>query len=126
MRKDGKIGMIKGCAKRVVVVKDVDSSLFEEAFFIVRAGMPNKHLTEEDYMTEAAGLVRSGNSILPPCPTKVITGKGNSSGFSENPPVLPNVRQNKKAAVRKSSVLRDFLMFLLGFVLSGSIFGFIL
>ena len=34
--------MIKGCAKRVVVVRNIDSSLFEEAFFIVKSGQSAK------------------------------------------------------------------------------------
>lgn len=31
--------MIKGCAKRVVVVREMDSKLFEEAYFIVKSGV---------------------------------------------------------------------------------------
>ena len=37
--------MIKGCAKRVVVVRNMDSNLFEEAFFIVKAGQGAKKST---------------------------------------------------------------------------------
>ena len=53
--------MIKGCAKRVVVVKDIDSNLFEEAFFIVRPGNRSKKYAEEDFLGEAGRLVKAGS-----------------------------------------------------------------
>ena len=50
--------MIKGCAKRVVVVRDIDSTLFEEAFFIVKSGQSAKKSTEE-FLGEAERLVKA-------------------------------------------------------------------
>ena len=54
--------MIKGCAKRVVVVKDVESKLFEEAYFIVR---PQGVRTEDEYLGEAARLLCEEGSAAP-------------------------------------------------------------
>ena len=51
--------MIKGCAKRVVVVRNMDSNLFEEAFFIVKAGQGAKKSTEEEFLGEAERLVKT-------------------------------------------------------------------
>lgn len=51
--------MIKGCAKRVVVVRNMDSNLFEEAFFIVKAGQSAKKSTEEEFLGEAERLVKT-------------------------------------------------------------------
>ena len=51
--------MIKGCTKRVVVVKDVQSDIFEEAYLIMR---PKQEKTKyksghTDIMTEANRIV---------------------------------------------------------------------
>lgn len=51
--------MIKGCAKRVVVVRNIDSALFEEAFFIVKSGQSAKKSTEEEFLGEAGRLVKA-------------------------------------------------------------------
>ena len=51
--------MIKGCTKRVIVVKDVRSDIFEEAYFILRpsqqSNAPEK--SSNDILTEANRIV---------------------------------------------------------------------
>lgn len=51
--------MIKGCTKRVIVVKDVMSDVFEEAYFILRpsqqSNAPEK--SRNDILTEANRIV---------------------------------------------------------------------
>ena len=51
--------MIKGCTKRVVVVKDVESDIFEEAYFIMRpkSEKAKGHLGKTDILTEANRIV---------------------------------------------------------------------
>ncbi len=49
--------MIKGCSRRVIVVKDPGSSLFEEAYFIVSPKeSERKH---GDFLMEANRIIRS-------------------------------------------------------------------
>ncbi len=51
--------MIKGCTKRVVVVKDVQSDIFEEAYFILRpkSEKSKAKASRTDIITEANRLV---------------------------------------------------------------------
>jgi len=51
--------MIKGCTKRVVVVKDVQSDIFEEAYFILRpkSEKAKAKASNTDIITEANRLV---------------------------------------------------------------------
>lgn len=67
-------GMIKGCTKRVIVVKNMESDLFEEAYFIVKPS-PTKlkaSLCENDFLCEADKIVsqKSANSIAVCSPAK--------------------------------------------------------
>lgn len=88
--------MIKGCTKRVVVVKDVQSDIFEEAYFILRPGTnKNKAQTREnDIITEANRLVVGKSDF---CDTHHVTLK----------------KENK--AKRRG---RDVLFFIFGVVVS--------
>ncbi len=85
--------MIKGCTKRVVVVRDVDSSFFEEAFFIVRPRETQK--SESEYLGEAKNLMKTGFSQ---------DGCSFSEKFSK-----------KGSFIKKTSKIRDFFIFLSGF-----------
>lgn len=102
--------MIKGCAKRVVVVRDINNSFFEEAFFIVKAGAGRQNATKEnDYINEAHRIVRSdlsqNSSVIP---------------LNAKNPYIPSfsVAGNTKRTVSK---MRDIMMFLFGFVVSAGI-----
>lgn len=105
--------MIKGCAKRVVVVKDIDSNLFEEAFFIVRPGNRSKKYAEEDFLGEAGRLVKAGSPTLSQADGSAVQMQPESSvpgsGLREN---AFSVRTGRRR------ILRDCLMFLFGFGVS--------
>lgn len=45
--------MVKGVSRQVVVVRSLDTKLFEQAIFMVRDGAARKGVTDEDLMREA-------------------------------------------------------------------------
>lgn len=96
--------MIKGCAKRVVVVKDIESKLFEEAFFIVRAGSSVRQ-GEKDCLGEAREILKNHLPAILSEPCE----KGTKELFSAN-----------KNANKKSRT-RDIMMFVSGFGVSAVI-----
>ena len=53
----GGMQVIKGCNKRVIVMKDTGNSMIEEAFFILKPGSEKGLVSEED-------IVKHANSIL--------------------------------------------------------------
>lgn len=93
--------MIKGCAKRVVVVRNIDSSLFEEAFFIVKSGQSAKKSTEEEFLGEAERLVKTTPNVE------------HAAGVTENSP--PNRQESGSSAFSDSqtdfSSRRTFSLF---------------
>lgn len=54
--------MIKGCNRRVIVVKHPDSESFEEAYFIVREGKFKKKSDTPSLVGEATRLINGGKS----------------------------------------------------------------
>lgn len=96
--------MIKGCAKRVVVVKDIESKLFEEAFFIVRAGSSASG-GEKDCLGEAREILKNH---LP-----AVLSEPCEKGIKQ--PFPANKKANKKACTR------DIMMFVSGFGVSAVI-----
>lgn len=57
--------MIKGAQKSMIVVKTSDSTVFEEAYFVIRKGAPQ----------ENADMVREANRII----DKSVTGRKRES-----------------------------------------------
>lgn len=100
--------MIKGCAKRVVVVRDIESNFFEEAFFIVRQGSPSRVKSESDFINEANRIVKSDLSSAE-C-------KIPFSGFKGFPPSV-SAKKN-----RRREKFREAVLFFSGFGLSAVIF----
>ena len=92
--------MIKGCTKRVIVVKDIESNFFDEAFFIVKPQSSKQVGKESDYINEAHRIVKSD---LPKCQ---IYGTS------------PTVSQNVLTVTSKKPKARDALMFIFGFGVS--------
>ena len=46
--------MVKGLSRQVVVVRSLDTKLFEQAIFLIRDGaLPRQGVTEEDILKEA-------------------------------------------------------------------------
>ena len=99
--------MIKGCTKRVIVVKDIDSNFFDEAFFIVKPLAAKRGVKEPDFINEAHRIVKSD------LPKDVRIGHCNEM----------NGASSKKTAMRNK--LREALMFILGVCLSALLCAFI-
>ena len=56
--------MIKGCNKRVIVMKDTGDSVFEQAFFILKPGVENK--SQSDILVQAQKIIENReNSNFP-------------------------------------------------------------
>lgn len=103
--------MIKGCAKRVVVVRDIESNFFEEAFFIVKQGSNTSKLGEGDFINEANRIVKYD---LPSKNMFSTPKTGNINGF------VPKA-QKKSASSTRKGIVRDALMFVFGFGISAVI-----
>jgi len=56
--------MIKGCQRKMVVVKGQDKSIFETAYFVLRREQESKRLRESDILSEATRIINeSGGSV---------------------------------------------------------------
>ncbi|MHC1695764.1 MAG: hypothetical protein AB9835_10970 [Eubacteriales bacterium] len=49
--------MIKGVSKKVIVIRDPQSELFEEAYFIIKTGKGLSRPSEDDMVSEANRLI---------------------------------------------------------------------
>ncbi len=50
--------MIKGCSRRMIVLKDTGSELFDEAYFMLKSGkLPKSVKGEKDFIAEANKIV---------------------------------------------------------------------
>ena len=49
--------MIKGCSKRVVYLKNTDSAIFEEAYFVLGRGDDSVKVSDRDMIREAERIV---------------------------------------------------------------------
>ena len=54
--------MIKGCSKRVIVMKETGNDMIEEAFFILKPQSTKKNFTDADIMTQAKILLEKHNA----------------------------------------------------------------
>lgn len=111
--------MIKGCSKRVVVVKDIDSKLFEEAFFIVKPENAKKY-AEADYLGEAGRLATlsaagsEGQGSFPP---------KSAARFSVSPGRESRERMvGYRTATGRSARRREVFAFFCGVGVSGILF----
>ena len=109
--------MIKGCAKRVVVVKDIDSNLFEEAFFIVRQGTGAKKYAKEDFLGEAGRLVKTTAPYSDGGALPLADGAADGAPLSRRAVRRSAPHEGAFFSVRakKGTALRDALMFVFGF-----------
>ena len=90
--KKGLIYMIKGCEKRVVWLRNTESDIFEQAYFILSEASRGKSCTESDIVAEA----------------KRIIGRTPVSGWWEE--AEPETKKR-----RHPSALVKFAFFVLGF-----------
>ena len=51
--------MYKGCQKKMIMLKGVDSAIFEEAYFILKPGAENKSFSEDDMVKEANRIIEN-------------------------------------------------------------------
>ena len=59
--------MIKGCSRRMIVLKDTGSELFDEAYFMLKSGkLPKKPGGEKDFIAEASKGVADASSEIKP------------------------------------------------------------
>lgn len=99
--------MIKGCTKRVIVVKDIQSGFFEEAFFIVKPDSTKRAGGDSEYISEA-------NKIVKNCLPK------NGVRITASSDILPvTARKNHLA------LIRDAIMFIFGFLAATGMFSLI-
>ncbi len=72
--------VLKGCTKRVIILKNTDSDLFDEAVFFLKPGKDN--LCERDYLSEANNLV-SRHTVISDCTLedRIKNTKAKSRGF---------------------------------------------
>ena len=49
--------MVRGCQKRVIFLKNTDSTVFSEAYFIVNEDKENENLGERDLVCEANRII---------------------------------------------------------------------
>lgn len=61
--------MIKGCSKRMIILKDTGSDFFEEAYFVLKTAKDTcKIATEKDFIAEANRIVsEAGNAKIKDC-----------------------------------------------------------
>ena len=103
--------MIKGCAKRVVVVREMDSKLFEEAYFIVKSGVKSRKYAQEDYIGEAGRIVKTQlypyekNVKLEITPEESSSAQAYSSAFPQS---RQSVRRKKKAPRARDAAIFAF------------------
>lgn len=70
--------MIKGCQKNVVWIRSTESELFEEAYFILSDKMNERHISENDMVSEANRLIADSF-----CPVPTFVGEKGRGRISE-------------------------------------------
>lgn len=50
--------MLKGCQRKIIVMKNTGSSIFEEAYFVIRETATKAHISEIDMITEANRIIK--------------------------------------------------------------------
>ncbi len=59
--------MIKGCSRRMIVLKDTGSDFFEEAYFVLKSSAAHcKIKTERDFIAEAQRIISESSGIRIP------------------------------------------------------------
>lgn len=67
--------MLKGCQKKIIVMKNTGSPIFEEAYFILSENAQRAHTSERDMISEANRIIRE-------------SGAGKADRFSRLPRAL--------------------------------------
>lgn len=53
--------MIKGCNRRVIVMRETGNDMIEEAFFVLRSSATKHGFCEEDIIKHATGILEKSN-----------------------------------------------------------------
>ena len=67
--------MIKGCSRRVVYLKNTDSALFDEAYFLLTGAQIGTKTGEADIIREAERIVSESVQEIPACESKGKRGR---------------------------------------------------
>ena len=57
----GNGNMLKGCQRKIIVMKNTGSNIFEEAYFVLRENAVKAHLSEIDMIEEANRIIRENS-----------------------------------------------------------------
>ncbi len=57
--------MLKGCQKKLIVMKNTGSPMFDEAYFILSENALRAHASERDIINEANRIIREGGDRTP-------------------------------------------------------------
>ena len=52
--------MLRGCQKKIIVMKNTGSPMFDEAYFILSENALRAHASERDMINEANRIIREG------------------------------------------------------------------
>lgn len=53
--------MIKGCQKKIIYLKNTDSGIFDEAYFVLRRDGEAEHFGEADMVSEAKRIIEGAS-----------------------------------------------------------------
>ena len=91
--------MVKGISRQVVVVRSLDTKLFEQAIFLIRDGaLPRQGVTEEDILKGSVSNVATADAQTEK--GTEVTGKGETNTTTDEPAPSLNV---EKTLVQKDS-----------------------
>ncbi len=59
----GSVGiMLKGCQRKIIMLKNTGSNIFEEAYFVIRDSALRSHVSEADMIAEANRIIRENGT----------------------------------------------------------------
>lgn len=60
----GSVGfMLKGCQRKIIMLKNTGSNIFEEAYFVIRDSALRSHVSEADMIAEANRIIRDNGTV---------------------------------------------------------------
>lgn len=57
--------MLKGCQRKIIVMKNTGSPMFDEAYFVLSENALRAHASERDMISEANRIIREGGDCTP-------------------------------------------------------------
>lgn len=62
--------MLKGCQRKIIVLKNTGSNIFEEAYFVIRESAGRAHISEADMIAEANRIIKENGTASSALPKK--------------------------------------------------------